>query len=50
MGENIQKQLNEYIKNVDCVVREALERFETTCYGETNTDLTNDIKEITINW
>ncbi|XP_055305242.1 uncharacterized protein LOC129569971 isoform X2 [Sitodiplosis mosellana] len=51
MGENIHKQLNDYLKNVDTVVRDALERFDTlySSYGETNSDFINDIKEITIN-
>lgn len=51
MGENIQKQLNEYLKSVDCVVKDALERFESLypLYGEISLDFINDIKEITIN-
>lgn len=49
MGENV--QLNEYLKNIENVVKEALERFELLypLYGENNSDFINDIKEITIN-
>lgn len=51
MGENFQKQLNEYLKSVDCIVKDALELFESLYppYGEISTDFMNDIKEITIN-
>lgn len=51
MGENVQRKLNEYLKNIDSVVRDALERFELMypLYGENNSDFMNDIKEITIN-
>lgn len=51
MGENIQKQLNEYLKNVECAVRDALKRFELLYppFGENHFDFMNDIKEITIN-
>lgn len=51
MGDNIQKQLNEYLKNVETVVGDALERFDAlnSSYGETNSDFINDIREITVN-
>lgn len=51
MVDSIHKQLNEYVKSIDIVVSNALERFDAlySPYGETNSDFINDIKEMTIN-
>lgn len=51
MVDSIHKQLNDYVKSVDTIVGNALERFDTlySSYGETNSDFINDFMEMTIN-